>query len=73
MSKPNDKRDRFIRLATYRTNEIIKRIRVLGNCANRSAYEYNQDDIEKIFSEIKRKIREVEGKFHFPHNKQFKL
>lgn len=73
MTKANEKRERFIRLATYRTNEIIKRIKVLGNCANRSAYEYAQDDVEKIFAEIRRKLKEIEGKFHFPHDRQFKL
>lgn len=60
-----NKRERFIRLASYRTNEILKRLKVLGNCANRSAYEYNEDDIEKIFSTVEKKIREVKSKFHY--------
>lgn len=70
---PNNKRERFKRLATQRTNIILKRLKVLGNCANRSAYEYTEDDVSKIFVEIERRIRETKAKFHFPKNKEFKL
>lgn len=70
---PNEKRERFKRLGAYRTNEVLKRIKVLGNCANRSAYEYSEEDIEKIFNVITQKVREVKAKFHFPKEKEFKL
>ena len=69
----NNKRERFKRLATYRTNEILKRLKVLGNCANRSAYEYSEEEISKIFSELERRIKEVKAKFHFSKEKEFKL
>lgn len=67
------KRERFKRLATYRTNEALKRIKVLGNCSNRSAYTYTEEEINKIFAEIERKLKESKSKFHFPKNKEFKL
>ena len=76
MDKINPKetnRDRFKRLATQRTNTVLRRLKVLGNCANRSAYEYSEEEVNKIFSEIERKVREVKAKFHFPKNKEFKL
>jgi len=73
MVNQNNKKEAFKRLATYRTNEILKRIKVLGNCANRSAYEYTEEEVSKIFSEIERKVREVKAKFHFPKEKEFKL
>lgn len=67
-------RERFRRLASLRTNIILKRLKVLGNCSNRQAYEYYEDDIEKIFSEIDRKVKEIKAKFHFPkQRKEFKL
>lgn len=70
----NDSRERFKRLAVQRTNSILSRLRVLGNCANRGAYDYTEEDVNKIFSEIERKIKEVKAKFHFPKNeKEFKL
>ncbi len=74
MGETNEQRaDRFKRLATSRTNIILDRIRVLGNCANRGAYEYSEAEINKIFSEIDRLLKETKAKFHFSKNKEFKL
>jgi hypothetical protein len=73
-SDKNSKRERFERLAVYRTNEVMKRLKVLSNCANRSAYEYDEEDISKIFAEIDRRVKEARSKFHFPKSKGgFKL
>lgn len=69
----SNKRERFKRLATQRTITVLKRLQVLGNCANRSAYDYTEEEISKIFSEIERRVRETKAKFHFPKNKEFKL
>ena len=69
----DNKRERFKRLAVYRTNEVLKRLSVLGNCANRSAYEYSEEEINKIFSEIDKTVKNVKSKFTFPKNKIFKL
>lgn len=69
----DSKKERFKRLAEYRTNEVLKRLRVLGNCANRSAYEYTEEDINKIFLEIERKMKETKARFHFSKDKKFKL
>lgn len=73
MVTQNSKRERFKRLAVYRTKEILKRLKVLGNCANRSAYKYTEEEINKIFSEIEKKTREVKSKFHFFGKEEFKL
>jgi len=73
-SKQETPRERFRRLASLRTNAILKRLKVLGNCSNRHAYEYYEDDIEKIFSEIEKEVKRVKSKFHFPKKKgEFKL
>lgn len=66
-------RERFKRLATQRTNIVLQRLKVLGNCANRSAYDYTEDDVNKIFLEIERRVKETKSKFHFTKNKEFKL
>ena len=67
------KKERFKRLGTQRTNSVLQRLKVLGNCSNRSAYDYTEEEINKIFSEIERRVRETKSKFHFPKNKEFKL
>lgn len=67
------KRDRFKRLAQQRTNTVLRKLKVLGNCANRSAYDYTEEEIKKIFDAIDRQLKEVRSKFHFPKSKEFKL
>ncbi len=73
MEKQENKRERFKRLATLRTNVVLNRLKILGNCANRSAYEYTEEEINKIFSEIEHRVKEVKAKFHFPKRREFKL
>lgn len=73
IEKNESQRDRFKRLAILRTNEILKRLKILGNCANRQIYEYSEKDIEAIFSAIERKVKEVKTKFYFSKEEKFKL
>ena len=71
----DNRRQNFKRLAAARTNEVLRRLKILGNCSNRSHYDYIEEDVNKIFSEIDRKVREAKVKFTFPHHKDsdFKL
>lgn len=72
-NKNETPRERFKRLATMRTNEVLKRLRVLGNCANRQYYEYTESDIESIFSAIEKRAKETKTKFYFEKEEKFKL
>lgn len=71
--KKETPQERFKRLGTLRTNTVLRRLKVLGNCANRQAYQYSEEDVDRIFSEIERKLKEVKAKFHFPKNREFRL
>ena len=69
-----NKKERFKRLASSRTSEVLKRLKVLSNCANRSAYDYGEEEVSKIFSAIERAVKESKSKFYFPNQKtNFKL
>ncbi len=57
------KREKFVRLAEARTNKIIDMIQLLGNCSNSSAYDYTQQDVDKIFAAIETELREAKKKF----------
>jgi hypothetical protein len=61
--KSESRRERFKRLAEARTKSVLSKVKVLGNCANRSAYDYTADDVKKIFKAIRERISEVESKF----------
>ena len=63
--KNESKQDKFKRLASQRTNEVIKKLQILGNCANRGIYEYSKEDIAKIFNTIEKVTREERLKFSY--------
>ena len=74
MEKNKEKQERFRRLATSRTNAVLRVLNTLGHCSNRSAYHYSEEEIKKIFSEIKSSVQATEAKFHFPRKgKKFNL
>lgn len=73
MAKEETNRERFKRLGTIRTNAVLQKLKILGNCANRNAYEYSEEEIDKIFSTIEKKLKEVKSKFQFTESKEFKL
>jgi len=69
-----EKRDRFKKLATKRTNEVLYRLKVLSNCSNKQLYEYDEQDIDKIFSEIEKRVKAAKAKFTFSKkHEKFKL
>jgi hypothetical protein len=65
--------ERFRRIATKRTNEILEKIRILGNCSNRSSYEYTEEEVNKIFSEIEKQLKFIKAKFLAEKRERFKL
>jgi len=69
------KSDKFIRIAEARTNKIINMIKLLGNCSNTNTYEYNRDDVKKIFGVIEEELKIAKSKFDKTNNKdeKFKL
>lgn len=73
METPNVRRERFQRLAVNRTNEILKKLDILGHCANRHTYEYTADEASKMFLAIEQKLNEVKLKFKAEEEKTFRL
>lgn len=57
------KRERFVRIAENRTNKIIDMMRLLGNCSNKSNYDYSDDDINKIFNTLEKELKVAKMKF----------
>ena len=55
--------ERFKRIATKRTVDIIDKIRILGNTSNKSTYEYTEADVTKIFKTIESELKEQKSKF----------
>ncbi len=67
------KRNRFQRLAEKRTNDVLERLRILGNCSHRGQYEYTQEDIQKIFNTIEKETKVIRLKFRDGETHKFKF
>ena len=57
------KSDKFLRVAKPRVQKILKAIRLLGNCSNRSNYEYTEQQITKIFTTVDNALNLTEKRF----------
>lgn len=58
------KADRFKRIASRRTQNVLEALRKLGNCSNKGIYQYSNDDIEKIFHAIESEIKRIKVLFN---------
>lgn len=57
------KADKFIRLGEYRVNKVIEAIGRIEHLANRSNYEYTEEQVEVMFSMIEKRLAELKGRF----------
>ncbi len=60
---PETREQRFRRLAEQRVNAILDRIRLLGQLANKSNYEYSDAQVEAIFKAIQKDVNAAKSKF----------
>ena len=61
--------EKFKRVATKRTNELLEKIRILGNCSNKSTYEYTDEDVIKIFKSLEKQLETMKARFSNKKNK----
>lgn len=68
------KAEAFKRVAERRTYYVLESLRLLGQCSNRRTYEYNDEQIAKIFREVRSAVRRAEQAFqNGKTNTQFRL
>jgi len=68
------KSEKFKEIAERRTTRVLDAIRLLGQCSNPRTYDYTPQQVDKIFREIRRTLREAELKFRKNEKKvQFRL
>lgn len=67
------KRDKFIRLAETRTNKALEMIRLIGNLANKSVYDYTDKDVAKIFKALETEIELAKKQYDVIGGEKFKL
>ena len=67
------KEDRFKRVAEKRVQNIINSIQSLSQLTNKKAYQWNNEQLEKIWIAIEEEIDNCKNSFHDPESKLFKL
>lgn len=67
------KREKFKRLASQRTQAVLDKLRVLGNCANNYNYEYDESDVRQIFRAIEEEVKKMKITFTANKEKKFSL
>ncbi len=74
-TKDNEtKREKFVRLAENRMNSALKNIQLLANLSNTSAYDYTDEDVDKIIKALKVAVGDLEKSFApTSRSKKFKL
>lgn len=59
----SEKRQRFEKVAGNRVQKVLDTLQLLKNCSNRNNYEYSESDVEQMFSEIARALKESRAAF----------
>jgi hypothetical protein len=57
------KADRFERLAEKRVTEVVKKLRLVGNLANRHNYKYTDEHVKQIMEALEGEMRLVKARF----------
>ncbi|MBB6450706.1 phosphopantetheinyl transferase (holo-ACP synthase) [Geomicrobium halophilum] len=58
-----DKLTKFERIAKRRTEETVKKIRLIGNLSNKNNYEYTEEHLDKIFAALEAELKSARRKF----------
>lgn len=57
------KREKFVELAEARVNRTLKDLQLIGNLSNRSAYEFTEADVRKIFAAVQKGMETAKARF----------
>lgn len=57
------KTERFYRVAERRVNSVLNSLRLLGQCSNERLYEYTEEDVQRMFREVERELRNAKQSF----------
>lgn len=68
----NQRRERFEKVASNRVQKVLDYLQLLGNCANRNNYEYTEKDVDLMFKEMNKSLKETRIFFDKEINKSNK-
>lgn len=72
MPSKESREERFKRIATRRTKQIMRQLRLLGNTAGPN-YKRSSHDVETIFAAIRKAVADTEARFSRASDTEFSL
>ena len=63
------KRERFEKVASKRVQRVLDTLELIQNCSNRNNYEYDQNDVDRMFSEITKAVKDAQAAYTKEINK----
>ena len=57
-------RERFLKVGLNRFKNVLKSIEVLQPVSNKVNYKYEESEVKKLFSRIKKELKETENMFY---------
>lgn len=63
MESVETRRRRFEKVASNRVQRILDTLTLLQNCAKKNNYEYTEKDVEMMFTEITKAVKESKAAF----------
>ena len=63
MAKSTAKRDRFKNVAGRRVQKVLDDLESLSKCANKSTYEYSDEEVRKMLKAINEKVNLLKAAF----------
>ena len=58
-----EKRLRIEKVAGSRVQRVLDTLQLLKNCSNRNNYDYSETDVEQMFSEISKALRDTRSAY----------
>lgn len=71
--KGENKEARFKRIAQKRVQRVLDSIRSLSQCSNKRMYQWNDEQMEKIWSAIDKELKTCKDSFDDVEPEQFSL
>lgn len=71
--KGENKKERFIRVVEKRVQNVLDSIRRLSQCSNRRMYEWEDEQLKKIWNAIDTELKKCKEGFKTNREEVFKL
>ena len=73
MMKGETKESRFKRIAEKRAQRVIDSLRSLSQCSNKRMYNWNNDQLKKIWNAVNESLKSCKESFEKAEPEEFKL